>query len=113
MSKELSEELQNLILIEVNRIAASMAEPIQELMYCESIRLYLKPGTLYRFTVDPNCGRCTILGKHAEFDHGAIHHGERRDGEDRRIYDRAALRYRASKNRRKVSTRDRRNELET
>ena len=35
---------------------------VVELNLCETERLILRPDTLYRFVVAPNCNRCTELG---------------------------------------------------
>jgi hypothetical protein len=37
-------------------------EEVMEMWYCESRRLVLHPGQLYRFTVDPTCPSCVRWG---------------------------------------------------
>jgi hypothetical protein len=38
------------------------ARKVVELKLCETERLVLRPDTLYRFVVAPDCDRCTELG---------------------------------------------------
>ena len=40
------------------------ADEVHELFLCESSRLYLHPGRLYRFTVDPKCAMCAEAASH-------------------------------------------------
>jgi hypothetical protein len=39
--------------------------PIQEMRVCEIAHLILRPGQLYRFSIDPECPGCVAYGADA------------------------------------------------
>ena len=47
---------------EVERLRGAAEEPL-EMCLCESHRLILRPGKLYRFRVDPDCEKCVEMGR--------------------------------------------------
>lgn len=51
---------------DTNGYVDEIEEPVCELYLCEPEKLFLRPNTIYRFSVDPDCPRCVALGKHYE-----------------------------------------------
>lgn len=41
--------------------ADEVIEPVLMMWLCESQAIYLKPGQIYKFEVDPNCTKCKEL----------------------------------------------------
>lgn len=47
---------------EQNGYADEIEEPVDVRFICEPQKLYLRPGNIYKFVVDPNCEDCVRLG---------------------------------------------------
>jgi hypothetical protein len=46
---------------DINGYADEVEEPVWDMFLCETKKVYLRPGIIYRFRVDKNCPDCVDL----------------------------------------------------